>query len=124
MIKYKGFGIAPAEIEALLFEHPGVADVAVIGKPISRPARCEGLRGPEEPALTADRLLDWARGRLAGYKTLHGSSSSTASEDRVRQDPPARPPRARAEAAYFIRARRASLRDRFFFFPLSLCPES
>ncbi|PYM62191.1 MAG: long-chain fatty acid--CoA ligase, partial [Candidatus Rokuibacteriota bacterium] len=33
MIKYKGFGVAPAEIEALLFEHPGVADVAVIGKP-------------------------------------------------------------------------------------------
>src|SRR5207302_1045665 len=33
MIKHKGFGIAPAEIEALLFEHPGVADAAVIGKP-------------------------------------------------------------------------------------------
>jgi long-chain acyl-CoA synthetase len=25
----------------------------------------------KEPALTADSLLGWARGRLAGYKTLH-----------------------------------------------------
>ncbi len=33
MIKYKGFGIAPAEIEALLMEHPAVMDSAVIGVP-------------------------------------------------------------------------------------------
>jgi long-chain acyl-CoA synthetase len=33
MIKFKGFGIAPAEIEALLIEHPAIADAAVIGKP-------------------------------------------------------------------------------------------
>ena len=33
MIKYKGFGIAPAELEALLFEHPAVADAAVVPKP-------------------------------------------------------------------------------------------
>jgi long-chain acyl-CoA synthetase len=32
MIKYKGFGIAPAELEALLHEHPGVADCAVVPK--------------------------------------------------------------------------------------------
>ncbi len=32
MIKYKGFSIAPAQIEALLLEHPAVADVAVIAK--------------------------------------------------------------------------------------------
>ena len=30
MIKYKGFGIAPAELEALLHEHPAVADCAVV----------------------------------------------------------------------------------------------
>lgn len=33
MIKYKGFGVAPAEIEALLLEHPAVLDSAVIGVP-------------------------------------------------------------------------------------------
>ena len=33
MIKYHGFGIAPAEIEALLLEHSGIIDSAVIGIP-------------------------------------------------------------------------------------------
>ncbi len=32
MIKYKGYQIAPAELEALIMEHPDVADVAVIPK--------------------------------------------------------------------------------------------
>ena len=72
MIKYKGFGIAPAEIEALLFEHPGVADCAVIGKPDNEAGEVpKAFVVKKDPALTADALLAWARGRLAGYKTLH-----------------------------------------------------
>ncbi|MGX5682898.1 AMP-binding protein [Schumannella luteola] len=31
LIKYKGYQIAPAELEALLLSHPGIADAAVIG---------------------------------------------------------------------------------------------
>ena len=72
MIKYKGFGIAPAEIEALLFEHPGVADCAVIGKPDPQAGEVpKAFVVTRDPALTAEALLEWARGRLAGYKTLH-----------------------------------------------------
>src|SRR5262249_11744008 len=33
MIKYKGFPVAPAEVEALLLEHPAVRDCGVVGKP-------------------------------------------------------------------------------------------
>jgi len=33
LIKYKGFQVAPAELEALIVTHPAVADVAVIGIP-------------------------------------------------------------------------------------------
>ena len=33
LIKYKGFQVAPAELEALIITHPEVADVAVIGVP-------------------------------------------------------------------------------------------
>jgi acyl-CoA synthetase (AMP-forming)/AMP-acid ligase II len=33
MIKYKGFPVAPAEVEALLLEHPAVRDCGVIGRP-------------------------------------------------------------------------------------------
>ncbi len=73
MIKYKGFGIAPAEIEALLFEHPAVADVAVVGTPDLEagelPKAFVVLKKAER--VTAGDLLAWARGRLAGYKTLH-----------------------------------------------------
>jgi long-chain acyl-CoA synthetase len=32
MIKYKGFPIAPAEVEALLMEHPAVRDCGVVGR--------------------------------------------------------------------------------------------
>jgi long-chain acyl-CoA synthetase len=72
MIKYKGFGIAPAEIEALLFEHPGVLDAAVIGKPDPEAGEVpKAFVVRKDPALTSEALLAWARGRLAGYKTLH-----------------------------------------------------
>ena len=33
LIKYNGYQIAPAELEALLLTHPGIADSAVIGSP-------------------------------------------------------------------------------------------
>ncbi|MDE3028056.1 MAG: AMP-binding protein, partial [Paracoccaceae bacterium] len=33
LIKYKGFQVPPAELEALIITHPAVADVAVIGVP-------------------------------------------------------------------------------------------
>jgi long-chain acyl-CoA synthetase len=33
MIKYKGFPVAPAEVEALLMEHPAVRDCGVVGRP-------------------------------------------------------------------------------------------
>jgi acyl-CoA synthetase (AMP-forming)/AMP-acid ligase II len=35
MIKYKGFPVAPAEVEALLLEHPAVRDCGVVGHPNS-----------------------------------------------------------------------------------------
>ncbi|XP_033733814.1 4-coumarate--CoA ligase 1-like [Pecten maximus] len=36
LIKYKGFQVAPAELEDVLLRHPGVQDVAVIGVPDER----------------------------------------------------------------------------------------
>ena len=33
LIKYKGFQVPPAELEAILLTHPDVADAAVIGVP-------------------------------------------------------------------------------------------
>lgn len=72
MIKYKGFAIAPAELEALLFEHPGVADAAVIGRPDPEAGEVpKAFVVRADATLTAESLLAWAGGRLAGYKALH-----------------------------------------------------
>ena len=35
LIKVKGLQVAPAELEALLLQHPHISDVAVIGKGIT-----------------------------------------------------------------------------------------
>lgn len=72
MIKVKGFGVGPAEIEAVLFLHSAVADCAVIG--VSDPEAGEvpkafvALR-PGATA-TADELMTFVAQRVAGYKQV------------------------------------------------------
>lgn len=73
MIKYKGFSIAPAQIEALLLEHPAVADVAVIAKADETageiPKAFVVLRNGHTDQA-ADELLAWVNSRLATYKNV------------------------------------------------------
>jgi long-chain acyl-CoA synthetase len=73
MIKYKGFSIAPAQIEALLLEHPAVADVAVIARPDAEageiPKAFVVLRHGHEDQ-DADELMAWVNGKLATYKNV------------------------------------------------------
>jgi long-chain acyl-CoA synthetase len=72
MIKYKGFSVAPAEVEAVLFTHPAVADCAVIGKPDVEsgeiPKALVMLRPGEE--VSAEVLMDFVGSRIAGYKKV------------------------------------------------------
>jgi long-chain acyl-CoA synthetase len=74
LIKYKGFSVAPAQVEALLLEHPAVADVAVIAKPYEEsgeiPKAFVVLRQEFEGQLSADELMNWANGKLATYKNV------------------------------------------------------
>ena len=73
MIKYKGFPVAPAEVEALLLEHPAVRDCGVIGRPDSAageiPAAFIVLREGHVPSdeLKAD-LCAFVADRLTHYK--------------------------------------------------------
>jgi long-chain acyl-CoA synthetase len=73
MIKFKGFSIAPAQIEALLLEHPAVADVAVIAKQDEEageiPKAFVVLR-TEYENQSATELMAWANGKLATYKNV------------------------------------------------------
>lgn len=73
MIKYKGFGVAPAELESLLMEHPAVLDSAVIGVPDDEAGELiKGfvvLRKGHE--ATAEDIMSFTNGKLAGYKRIH-----------------------------------------------------
>jgi len=73
MIKVKGFSVAPAQIEALLLEHPAVIDVAVIAKPDEEagevPKAFVVLRVGYEH-LSAAELMAWANGKLAAFKNV------------------------------------------------------
>ncbi len=73
LIKYKGFSVAPAQLEALLLEHPAVADVAVIAKPDEEageiPKAFVVLRAGHEHVQPAE-LIAWANGKLATYKNV------------------------------------------------------
>jgi len=73
MIKYKGFGIAPAEIEALLMEHPAIMDSAVIG--VADEEAGEVPKGfvvlRSGFTATPEEVIAFANGKLAGYKKVH-----------------------------------------------------
>ena len=73
LIKYKGFSVAPAQLEALLLEHVAVADVAIIAKPNEEagevPKAFVVLRSGYEN-LSEDELLVWVNGQIAGYKQV------------------------------------------------------
>jgi long-chain acyl-CoA synthetase len=72
MIKYKGFGIAPAELESVLLEHPAVREAAVIGMPDAEageiPRAYVALR--EGQSATDADLMAFANQRMANYKAI------------------------------------------------------
>jgi long-chain acyl-CoA synthetase len=71
-IKYQGFTIGPAELEAVLLEHPAVGDCAVVGKPDpvagEIPKAYVSLRGGAK--VTEEELIKFVEERVAGYKKI------------------------------------------------------
>jgi acyl-CoA synthetase (AMP-forming)/AMP-acid ligase II len=71
MIKFKGYQVAPAELESLLMEHPGVRDAAVIPK-----ADLEAGEVPKafivarEPGLDLSAVLAFVAEKVAPYKKI------------------------------------------------------
>jgi acyl-CoA synthetase (AMP-forming)/AMP-acid ligase II len=70
LIKYKGFQVAPAELEAVLLTHPVLADAAVIGIPDEEagevPKGFVVLKPGEE--ATAEEIIEHVSGHVAHYK--------------------------------------------------------
>ncbi len=65
-----GFNCYPAEIEAALFEHPDIADLAVIGLPDERMGEvgCACVVLKNGASMTEEDLIRWSRNRMANYK--------------------------------------------------------
>ncbi|WP_328312180.1 AMP-binding protein [Streptomyces sp. NBC_00442] len=73
LIKYKGFQVAPADLEALLLTHPGVADAAVVGvvdADGNEVPKAFVVRGPGAPDLGADEVMAYVAERVAPYKKV------------------------------------------------------
>ncbi len=71
-----GFNVYPAEVEAVLRRHPGVAQVAVVGVPDRRMGEV-GLAvvvatPGSDPAGLVEALPAWAKGQLANFKVPAG----------------------------------------------------
>ncbi|XP_062196311.1 4-coumarate--CoA ligase 1 [Phragmites australis] len=73
IIKYRGFQVAPAELEALLITHPSIADAAVVGKqiqpeigeiPVAFVAKAEGSE------LSEDDVKQFVAKEVIYYKKI------------------------------------------------------
>jgi acyl-CoA synthetase (AMP-forming)/AMP-acid ligase II len=71
LIKYKGFQVAPAELEALLITHPEVQDVAVIGVPDEECGELpKAYVVPAGDSLDADELMEWCGNQVSPQKKV------------------------------------------------------
>ncbi|BAU81453.1 acyl-CoA synthetase [Streptomyces laurentii] len=72
LIKYKGYQVPPAELEALLLTHPEIVDAVVVGYPDEAAGelpRAFVVRRPGA-ALTADEVKTFVAGRVAPHKKV------------------------------------------------------
>ena len=72
LIKYKGFQVPPAELEALLVTHPAVADAAVIGIPDDEAGELPKAFITLKPGAEAseDDIKSFVASEVATYKQL------------------------------------------------------
>jgi acyl-CoA synthetase (AMP-forming)/AMP-acid ligase II len=71
LIKYKGYQVAPAELEALIQTHPQVADVAVIGVPDEECGELpKAFVVPAGDDLEHEELMEWVAGQVSPQKRV------------------------------------------------------
>ncbi|XP_070575436.1 uncharacterized protein [Ptychodera flava] len=73
LIKYKGFQVAPAELEEVILTMPDVKDVAVIGLPDEEAGEIPiAFVVPKTEKVTPDDIIKFVEGKVAPYKKLRG----------------------------------------------------
>ncbi len=72
VIKYKGYSVAPAELEAILGSHPDVRDCAVIGQadPVAGEIPTAFVVARRQPPPAADDLIAYVRERVAPQRRV------------------------------------------------------
>jgi acyl-coenzyme A synthetase/AMP-(fatty) acid ligase len=70
LIKYKGYQVAPAELEALLLTHPAVADAAVIPSPDEEAGEVPKAFVALKRETTADELMAFVAEHVAPHKKI------------------------------------------------------
>jgi acyl-CoA synthetase (AMP-forming)/AMP-acid ligase II len=70
LIKYKGYSIAPAELEALLLTHPQVEDAAVIPSPDEVAGEVPKAYVVSQGELQEGELMSWVGERVSPYKKI------------------------------------------------------
>lgn len=70
MIKYKGYSIAPAELEEVLRQHPAVREACVVPKPHPELGEVPKAYVVRRREVTAEELLRFAEEHLAPYKRV------------------------------------------------------
>ena len=76
MILVSGFNVYPNEVEDVVAQHPGVAEVAAVGMPDERSGEVVKIYVVRrDPGLTEEALIAHCRESLTGYKVPRWSSS-------------------------------------------------
>jgi acyl-CoA synthetase (AMP-forming)/AMP-acid ligase II len=70
LIKYKGFQVPPAELEAILLTHPGVADAAVIPCPDDEAGEVPKAIVVLKKPTTSEDILNFVAQRVAPHKRI------------------------------------------------------
>jgi long-chain acyl-CoA synthetase len=69
MILVSGFNVYPNEVEDVVAQHPGVAEVAAVGMPDDKSGEVVKIYVVRrDPGLTEEVLIAHCRGSLTGYK--------------------------------------------------------
>ena len=72
MLKVSGFSVFPAEVEAIMYRHPAIAEVGVVGVP--DPYRGEDplafvvLKPDAKGTVNAEQIIEWCRTNMSVYK--------------------------------------------------------
>ena len=70
LIKYKGFQVAPAELEALLLTHPRIKDVAVVRSPDPEAGEVPKAFVVADGELSADDVMSFVAEKVAPHKKI------------------------------------------------------